>query len=413
MTKSPPSLAGAEWLKRPPVAALFTLLNRDGDEARVAGGAVRDALMGLAVGEIDFATTATPDVVEARAAEAGTKTVPTGREHGTITVICHGYPFEVTTLREDIETDGRHAVVRFGRSWEHDARRRDFTINALFAAADGTVFDPAGGYPDILAKRVRFIGDADQRIAEDRLRILRFFRFCAQLGSGAPDAEGLAASIRARNGIREISAERVGQEMRKLVVAPGAPAAVEAMQDAGILAVVLSGVGDVVRFRRVAELEAEWGVTPSPPVRLVALGCFIAEDIDHIAGRLRLTNAERARMGKAFAAARIARPQLDEKAARSALYRLGPEEFRDGLLLSTAKYRGTEPEGRYMLGLPDRWKPPAFPMAGNDVTALGVPPGPKVGEVLRKLEEWWIERDFAGDLDSLKQELRSLVAAGH
>ncbi len=200
MSKSPPSLAGADWLRRPAVASLFALLNRDGEEARIAGGAVRDALMGRPVHEIDFATTATPDVVEARAAAERTKTVPTGREHGTVTVICHGHPFEVTTLREDIETDGRRAVVRFGRSWEHDARRRDFTINALFLGEDGTVFDPVNGYSDILAGRVRFIGDADQRIAEDRLRILRFFRFHAQLASGAPDATGLAASIRGRNG---------------------------------------------------------------------------------------------------------------------------------------------------------------------------------------------------------------------
>jgi tRNA nucleotidyltransferase/poly(A) polymerase len=410
MTKTPPSLAGAEWLHRPEVAALFALLNRDGEEARVAGGAVRDALMGRPVKEIDFATTATPDVVEARAAVAGTKTVPTGREHGTITVICHGHPFEVTTLREDVETDGRRAIVRFGRSWEHDARRRDFTINALFAGRDGTVHDPVGGYGDILDRRVRFIGNADQRIAEDRLRILRFFRFHAQLGSGAPDAEGLSASTRARNTIRELSAERVGQEMRKLVVAPGAAGAVEIMQDAGVLGVVLSGVGDVARFRRVAELESAWGVTPTPALRLTALGCFIEEDVDRIAVHLRLSNQERGRMEKAFAAARIVRPQLDEKAARAALYRVGPDGFRDGLLLSTAKYRGTEEAGRHLFGLPERWTPPAFPVGGADVAALGVPPGPQIGEALRNLEHWWIDRDFQPGLEALKNQLRLLVA---
>ena len=410
MTKALPSFAGADWLRQPAVASLFGLLNRDGEEARVAGGAVRDALMGLPVAEIDFATTATPDVVEARAAAAGTKTVPTGREHGTITVICHGHPFEVTTLREDVETDGRRAVVRFGRSWEHDARRRDFTINALFLGADGVVYDPVGGYPDILARRVRFIGEADQRIAEDRLRILRFFRFHAQLGSGAPDTVGLGASIRARNGIRELSAERIGQEMRKLVVAPGAPATVEVMQDSGVLGVVLSGVGDVVRFRRLAEIEAEWGLAPSPALRLAALGCMIDEDVARLVAHLRLTNQERARMLDAVEAAKTVSPRLDEKAARAALYRLGAEAFRDGLLLSTAKYRGAEGEGRRLHGLPDRWTPPAFPVNGSDVAGLGVPPGPAIGEALRRLQEWWIDRDFQPGLDSLKNELRSLVA---
>jgi len=198
MTESLPSLAGADWLRSSAVAGIFALLDRDGEEARIAGGAVRNALMGLPVTEVDFATTATPDVVEQRAAAAGIKSVPTGREHGTVTLISGGRGFEVTTLREDVETDGRRAVVRFGRNWEHDARRRDFTINALFVAADGTVVDPVGGHSDIQARRVRFIGDAGRRIAEDRLRILRFFRFHAQLGHGAPDAAGLAATIRAR-----------------------------------------------------------------------------------------------------------------------------------------------------------------------------------------------------------------------
>ncbi len=183
------------------------------------------------------------------------------------------------------------------------------------------------------------------------------------------------------------------------------------MQDAGILAVVLSGVGDVVRFRRLAEIESDWGVAPSPALRLAALGCFIEEDVDRIAARLRLSNNERARMEKSVEAAKVVHPRLEETAARAALYRLGSEAFRDGLLLSTAKYPASKPEGRGLHDLPDRWTPPVFPISGNDVAALGVPPGPAVGATLRKLEQWWIDRDFRPDPESLKNELRLLVAA--
>jgi poly(A) polymerase len=408
-----PSLAGAEWLLAPAVAGIFGLLDRDGEEARIAGGAVRNALMGLAITDIDFATTATPDVVEQRAAAAGVKSVPTGREHGTITLICHGRPFEVTTLREDVETDGRRAVVRFGRSWEHDARRRDFTINALFLSADGTVHDPVGGYPDIAARHVRFIGYADQRIREDRLRILRFFRFHAQLERGGLDPAGLAACVRARNGLRDLSAERIGQEMRKLVVAPVAPATVEIMQDAGILPVVLGGVGYLGRFRKLADAETAVGVEPVFARRLAALGCRIEEDVARLAHRMRLSNQERLRMGTALAAARTVRLDLGEREARAVLYRLGTEAFCDGLLLAAAE-RG-EPDSRIqrLHQFPDRWTVPEFPIDGSAVMAAGVPAGPTVGEVLRGLENWWIERDFQPDVAALKEELRRMAATAH
>jgi poly(A) polymerase len=337
--------------------------------------------------------------------------VPTGREHGTITLVCHGRAFEVTTLREDVETDGRRAVVRFGRSWDHDARRRDFTINALFVSADGTVHDPVGGYPDIAARHVRFIGDADQRIREDRLRILRFFRFHAQIESGALDPTGLASCIRARSGLRNLSAERIGQEMRKLVVAPVAPATLEIMQDSGILPVVLGGVGYLGRFRKLADTETAVGVEPVFARRLAALGCRIEEDVARLAHRMRLSNQERLRMGTALAAARIVRLDLGEREARAVLYRLGTDAFRDGLLLAAAECGEPDSRIQRLHELPDRWTAPEFPVDGSAVMAAGVPAGPAVGEFLRRLESWWIERDFQPDVAALREELRRLAAA--
>jgi tRNA nucleotidyltransferase/poly(A) polymerase len=404
-----PSLAGADWLRAPAVAGIFGLLDRDGEEARIAGGAVRNALMGLPITDIDFATTATPDVVEQRAAKSGVKAVPTGREHGTITLVCHGRPFEVTTLREDVETDGRRAVVRFGRDWEQDAQRRDFTINSLFLSRDGTVHDPVGGYADIQSRRVRFIGDGDRRILEDRLRILRFFRFHAQIESGALDPEGLGACIRARNGLRDLSAERIGQEMRKLVVAPVAPATVDIMQDAGILPVVLGGVGYLARFSKLADAEAAVGVEPAFARRLVALGCRIEEDVTRLSHRMRLSNHERGRMATALQAAQSVSLDFDERDARALLYRLGADAFRDGLLLAAADRSGADSRLQRLHEFPDRWSVPDFPIDGSAVMAAGVPAGPAVGDVLRRLEEWWIASDFQPDAAALKEELRRMA----
>ena len=222
------------WLREGPLPRLLDVLDRDGEEARVVGGAVRNALLGEPVGDIDVATTAVPEEVMRRAEAAGFKPVPTGIEHGTVTVVIDGTPFEVTTLREDVETFGRHARVAFGRDWRRDAERRDFTMNALYAARDGTIHDHVGGLADLEERRVRFIGDPARRIAEDYLRILRFFRFHAAYGHGGqPDADGLAACIAARAGLETLSRERVRMEMLKLLVAPHAVPALAAMSGGG------------------------------------------------------------------------------------------------------------------------------------------------------------------------------------
>src|ERR1700710_325610 len=231
-------LADAPWLKSGPAARVLELLDANGEEARVVGGAVRNALLHLPTGDIDIATTAVPTEVVRRAKAAGIKSVPTGIEHGTVTLVVDAHPFEVTTLREDTETFGRKAKVAFGRDWVRDAERRDFTINRLSVDADGLVHDHVGGLADIEARRVRFIGDASQRIAEDYLRILRFFRMHAAYGAGAPDRAGYLACIAARAGLATLSAERVRMEMLKLLIADGAAEAVTAMADGGLFLTV-------------------------------------------------------------------------------------------------------------------------------------------------------------------------------
>ena len=294
MTDNRPVTALA--LTRGPAAAVLAVLDRDGEEARIVGGAVRNALLGVPPGDIDIATTALPDEVIRRTTAAGFRPVATGIEHGTVTVVADGVPFEVTTLRQDIETYGRRAKVVFGRDWRLDAQRRDFTINALFLSRDGTIHDYVGGGADLAAHRVRFIGDPATRIAEDYLRILRFFRFHASYGEGAPDPAGLAAGIRARERIASLSRERVRMELMKLLIAPRAGPTLAVMTEAGILGPVLGGVPLVGSFTRMEAIEAASGLAPDACRRLGALAVFIVEDAERLAERLRLSNAETERL---------------------------------------------------------------------------------------------------------------------
>ena len=390
---------------------IFAVLEGGGEEARVVGGAVRNALMGVPVREVDFATTAPPDKITALANAAGIKAVPTGIEHGTVTLVIGGRGFEVTTLREDIETDGRRAVVKFGRDWEADARRRDFTVNSLSVDSAGTIHDPADGYPDIVARRIRFIGDPDQRIAEDRLRILRLFRFHAEYGEGAIDAAGLSAAIRAREGLRELSAERIGLEMRRIVVAPRTAETVTLMQEVGVLTIVLGGVGYLGQFARAVHGEAAADATPVPATQLAALACRVEEDALRITERLRLSNVERDRILATIAAARSFAPLPDAREARRALYRLGPEAYRDGVIHAFA-WTGTpqDPQAwRAVYRLAATWTPPTFPLGGRDIIGRGLA-GPAVGELLRAIEAWWIEQDFGPDEAALRTRLQQMMA---
>ncbi len=312
---------------------MFAALAAPGVETRAVGGAVRNALLGLPVTEIDLATTALPEQVMALARQAGLKAVPTGIEHGTVTVVADGVPFQVTTLRRDVETFGRQATIAFTEDWEEDARRRDFTLNALYAGSDGAVFDPLSGYADVVGGRVRFIGDAEARIKEDYLRILRFFRFNAYYGKGPLDADGLAACVRLRGGLDQLSAERVAGELRKLLVAPQAMRAVEALFDYGLLTQLLGSVPRLMRFGRLAAAEDALGLAPDAALRLAALAVFVPEDAERLAARLRLSNAEQAVL--ALGAEDHAPAELpDQAAAKRALYRLGPCAYEGHVLLA-------------------------------------------------------------------------------
>jgi poly(A) polymerase len=391
------------WLSAGALPRLLAVLDRDGEEARVVGGAVRNALLGLAVTEIDVATTAVPEEVVRLVEAAGFKAVPTGIEHGTVTVVIDGHPFEVTTLRRDVETYGRHAKVAFGRDWRSDAERRDFTINALSAAADGSVYDYVGGLADLAARRVRFIGDPAKRIAEDYLRILRFFRFHAAYGSSEhPDADGLAACIAGRDGLDQLSRERVRMEVMKLVVAPHAVPTLVSMADAGLLLRVIGGVAYLGAFEMMAKVAAATGLAADPLRRLGALAVAVAEDAERLWQKLRLTNSEHERLvSMAENWWRVAAG--DEQNARALLYRLGPEKFTDRVLLAWAHADAGAQDRAWhaMASLPQRWSAPAFPLRAADFVARGVAKGPALGAVMRTAEAAWIAAGFPGDAGEL------------
>jgi poly(A) polymerase len=388
-------LRDAVWLTHGAVKDLLARLDRDGEEARVVGGAVRNELLGLPVSEIDVATTAMPEEVVRRVEAAGWKAVPTGIEHGTVTVVIGGTPFEVTTLRHDVETYGRRAKVVFGRDWIADAQRRDFTINALSATADGTVYDYVGGLADIAGRRVRFIGDPQQRIAEDYLRILRFFRFHAWYGAGAPDPAGLHACIAARAGLETLSRERVRMELLKLMLAPHATPALAVMAEAGLLCTVLGGVPLLASYENTVKAEAAMSLAAEPVRRLGALGVSVKEDAERLTERLRLSNAEAERLKALDQWWRVS-PAGGEQAAHALLYHLGPESFVDQVLIAWSRSRSgaADQAWRELASLPQRWTVPVFPLKAADLMSRGLAAGPDLGVAMRLAEELWIEADF-------------------
>jgi poly(A) polymerase len=396
-------LGDAPWLKSGPAARVLGLLNSDGEEARVVGGAVRNALLKIPLGDIDIATTALPDEVVRRAKAAGIKSVPTGIDHGTVTLVVEGQPFEVTTLREDTETFGRKAKVAFGRDWAADARRRDFTINGLSVDADGVVHDHVGGLEDIAARRVRFIGDPNHRITEDYLRILRFFRIHAAYGAGEPDRAGYLACIAGRAGLANLSAERLRMEMLKLMVADGAAGAVLAMTDGGLLLSILGGVAYTGPFAAMIAAERMLGLKPDAVRRLGALAVAVTEDARRVATRLRLSNAEtKALDSMGHRWWRLA--GMDEARARRLIYRLGAERYRDRLLLAWARADGTTDAARWreLTTLPERWSAPKFPLKAADFIARGIAEGAALGHVLTLAEDAWLAADFPLDEAALK-----------
>ena len=360
---------------------------------------MRNALIGGAPHEVDVATTALPPEVIRRSEAAGFKAVPTGIDHGTITVVIDGRPFEVTTLRQDVETFGRHATVRFGRDWRADAERRDFTINALSVTPDGVVHDYVGGLADLAARRVRFIGDPATRIAEDYLRILRFFRFHAIYGEGLPDPAGLSATIAGREGLERLSRERVRMELMKLLNAPHAVRTLAVMAEAGILVSVLGGVPLLASLSNLIKLEATLGLVHDPVRHLAALAVQIVEDAERLRQRLRLFNAEHERLASMGEAWWRVTPALGEHGARTLMYRLGAERYTDRVLLawSRAQAGASDAAWHRLATLRARWTAPSFPLRAADLIARGVPKGPPLGAALRAAEEAWIAADFPLD----------------
>ena len=398
MTKVLPRVDAA-WLQEAPLKDLLALLDGAGEEARVVGGAVRNALLGEPLGDIDIATTALPPEVMRRAEVAGFKAVPTGIEHGTVTVVAHGRPFEVTTLREDVETFGRHAKVEFGRHWRRDAERRDFTMNALSAARDGTVYDYVGGLADVEARRVRFIGDAATRIAEDYLRILRFFRFHAAYGEGALDPAGVAACVAGRAGLDQLSRERVRAEFIKLLLAKHAVPVLAAMTESGLLDRVLGSVPLLASHANMRKLEATLALAPDAVRGLGALGVSVVEDAERVRERLRLTNAEYARLASMADGWWHISRHWGEQEGRVLLYRLGPERYTDRMLLAWTRSSEEAADQRWhsLATLPSRWSAPVFPLKSADFVGRGISPGPRLGAALVAAEQAWVAAGFPDD----------------
>lgn len=398
------------WMKAPAPSAVFAALAAGGVTARFVGGCVRDAVLGQPIGDLDLCTPAPPDRVMALARQAGLKAVPTGIEHGTVTVVVERMPVEVTTLRRDVETDGRRAVVAYTDDWAEDAARRDLTLNALYLDPDGTVYDPVGtGLADARAGRIRFVGDPATRIREDVLRILRFFRFWARFGREALDPAGLAACTALADRIPGLSGERVWSELARLLVARRAAEALGAMGRAGVAAWLWPGGARIDAAVGVIAVEQALGLDPDAVRRLAAL---IADPgaLDAAAERLRLSRAETARVRATLAA--DGAPAADDRTRRARIYRSGGSTYVDARILRAAA-AGEPPEAvRADLDLAAAWTPPRFPLGGRDVAALGVPPGPATGRLLRAVEEAWIRDDFAGGAEGCRARLAALIDQG-
>ena len=403
-----PSLAGAPWLEAPATRAVLAALAAAGFEGRLVGGTVRNALMALPVSDIDIATPARPEAVVAACARAGLSAAPTGFDHGTVTVLADHVPVEVTTLRRDVATDGRRAVVAFTDDWAEDASRRDFTMNALYCDGAGRVYDHVGGFPDLLARRVRFIGDADRRIAEDYLRILRFFRFHAAFAQGAPDPIAMGACARGLAGIGRLSAERIRAELVKLLVAPGVVAAVRAMEDIGLLPVVLGAAPRPDVLAGVVAAEASFGdAPPDAMLRLSALAIAATDDIARVASRLRLSNDERRALLVVDRALAAGLGPIDARRARRLVYERGAASCRRLAAAIAAVEPEREAEARQLRELARTWQPPRLPVTGAELVAQGMVPGPGVGALLGRLETWWIEHDFP-DAPTVRAQLETL-----
>jgi poly(A) polymerase len=398
------------WMTAPET---LMVLNALGGKGKFVGGAVRNALLGKPVADIDIATPLHPDDIVAHLKKAGIGAVPTGIEHGTITAVANGKPLEITTLRRDVSTDGRRATVAFTDDWALDAQRRDFTMNALYADADGEILDTVGGVEDLKAGHVRFVGDPLTRIREDYLRILRLFRFHAWYGKGEIDAPALHAAAEEKTGLIQLSGERVQKELLRLLEADDPGPVLRTMAATGILTELLPGALDIARLEHLARIDAEAFFTPDPVLRLAALLPPDEVAAEALAKKLRLSNAAAERIADLAGARETLKPYSTPKEVRQLVYRLGLVPFKDRVFLRWAadSKLSNGISWRMLLSVGESWVPARFPLTGRDVMLAGVPEGPMIGIILKEVEDWWIDADFIEDEFSLAERLKAVVQA--
>ena len=403
------------WIDAPATRVVMDALEDAGgpDSARFVGGCVRNAVLGKPIDDIDIATVLTPDQVMRALTDADIRYAPTGVEHGTITAIAEGRPFEITTLRRDVATDGRRAVVAFSVDWVEDARRRDFRLNALYMDMQGEVFDPLGhGVSDAKAGRIVFVGDPLTRIREDYLRILRFFRFQAWYGRGDPDPAAVNACKALKGMLSGRSAERTSKELLKLLAAEDPRGAVGLMHTTGVLAAILPEAG-LDAFNALIAIETGKLYENDPELRLAALLPPAPTSAARAAERLRLSNAQRDRLAAALAAEPRIVAWLSERELRRAVYRVGVNTVHDRIKLAwaAAPQPKLASQWRKMLAHAESWAPPEFMLSGEDAMAAGLPQGQVIGKALQEVEEWWIDHDFPADRALALAQLQRVALA--
>jgi poly(A) polymerase len=417
------------WLDATSVSRLLAAFEAAGIEARFVGGCVRDALLGLEIGDIDLATPARPEAVIAALKKAKIKAIPTGIAHGTVTAVVksHGVPrtFEITTLRRDVETDGRRAKVAFDADWAEDAARRDFTINAIYLAPDGTIFDPVGGQADLAAHRVRFVGDPAKRIAEDVLRILRYYRFEARVGENRGNVAARAACKQAASRLVTLSAERVWSELKRILALPNPVRPFRLMRNDRVLSTILPEATRFDRLQRLIRITTspsnvirdQWEinrkisghVATDPWLRFEALINVTPNTATSLGARLHLSRAEQKRLAEFASLWTDTRSSKTINSFRTKLFLFGGEHSRDVALITAADKTLPRARWKRLLELASE-HPPDFPLKGYDVTNLGIPSGPRVGQLLKEIKDWWANNNYVPGRAACLAHLKELAA---
>lgn len=415
-------LAPQPWMDAPETKAVVAALMADGADVRFVGGCVRDSVLHRPIKDIDIATHDAPEKVMELLTRAGIRVIPTGIAHGTVTAVINKAHYEITTLREDVQTFGRHARVAFTDDWTADAARRDFTMNAMCADPQGRIYDPFNGLADLGAGIVRFVGDPMRRIEEDVLRLLRFFRFFAHYGRPPMDASALLACRRMAPELVKLSGERVAGELVRLLQAPDPASVLIVMHGQDILRHILPEAHDFGPLKVLTWLESRALVRPHVGVDAIRrLGIVLDTDADGVAAlgeRLKLSAAQTGRLLSIVVPKVLVTRGMDETAARRALRRVGVDTFRDLVLTRWAAERALEArpsssataEWTRLLDLADTWQPVELPVRGADALELGVPRGPAIGQALARVEEWWEAQDYRPDRQQCLDRLRAVVA---